>query len=136
MNKLDIFIQQLNKLKQADFQLAFDNEIYRLGVVIEYETAFKHACEALKELLTIHGLIITDSSSQREILQLGYKHGFINDSAVWLSMLKRRNTSVHIYDENEIDEMLLLIRDSYIPAFSTLRDTLEEKLAAVENEWN
>lgn len=135
MSKLEIYIKQLNKLKQADFQLAFDNEIYRLGVVIEYETAFKHACEALKELLTIHGLIITDSSSPRETLQLGYKHGFIDDSAVWLSMLKKRNTSLHIYDENEIDEMLLLIRDSYIPAFSTLRDTLEEKLAEVENEW-
>lgn len=53
MNKLDIFIQQLNKLKQADFQLAFDNEIYRLGVVIEYETTFKHACEALKKLAAV-----------------------------------------------------------------------------------
>ena len=51
-------------------------------------------------------------------------------------MLKRRKTLVHLYNENEVDEMLLLIRDSYIPAFSTLRDTLEEKLAEVENEWN
>ena len=136
MNKLDIFIQQLSKLKQADFQLAFDNEIYRLGVVIEYETTFKYACEAIKGFLRVHGLNVTDSNSPREILQLGYKHGFVNDSAVWLSMLKKRNISVHIYDENEVDEMLLLIRDGYIPAFSTLRDTLEEKLSEVEDEWN
>lgn len=136
MNKLDIYIQQLNKLQQADFQLAFDDEIYRLGVVIEYETTFKYACEALKGLLRIHGLNVTDSNSPREILQLGYKYGFVNDSTVWLSMLKKRNTSVHIYDENEVDEILLLIRDSYIPAFNTLRDTLEKKLAEVENEWN
>ena len=34
------------------------------------------------------------TGSPREILQLGYKIGFINDSEVWLLMLKKRNTSV------------------------------------------
>lgn len=40
---------------------------------------------------------------------------------------------------NKLDifiQQLILIRDSYIPAFSTLRDTLEEKLSEVEDEWN
>ena len=40
---------------------------------------------------------------------------------------------------NKLDifiQQLILIRDSYIPAFNTLRNTLEEKLTAVENEWN
>ena len=33
-----------------------------------------------------------------EILQLGYgyKFGFIDDSAIWIMMLKKRNTSVYI----------------------------------------
>ncbi|MFR0054977.1 MAG: hypothetical protein ACLSGL_06855 [Blautia wexlerae] len=31
-------------------------------------------------------------------MQLGYQYGFINDSTVWLLMLKKRNTSVHIYN--------------------------------------
>lgn len=72
----------------------------------------------------------------REILQLGYKLGFVNDSAVWLLMLKKRNTSVHIYDEDEVDELLLLIRDSFIPALIKLRDTLNAKLAETEEDWN
>ena len=49
-------------------------------------------------------------------------------------MLKKRNLSVHIYDEDEIDEMLLLIRDSFIPAFAVLRDTLKNKLDEVEED--
>ena len=65
-----------------------------------------------------------------------YKLGFVDDSAVWLLMLKKRNTSVHIYDEDEVDEMLLLIRDSFIPAFTHLRDTLKIKTAEAENDWN
>ena len=42
-------------------------------------------------------------------------------------MLKKRNTSVHIYNEDEVDEMIVLIRDSFIPAFAALKDTLEKK---------
>ena len=74
--------------------------------------------------------------SQGNFLQLGYKLGFVDDAAVWLLMLKKRNTSVHIYDEDEVDEMILLIRDSFIPAFIRLCDTLKVKAAEAENDWN
>ena len=136
MKKLENFTNCLNVLKKADFQFAEENEIYRTGVIGQFNLTFELSWKALKAILMLHGTTEADTGSPRETLQLGYKHGFINDSTVWLSMLKRRNTSVHIYNENEVDEMLLLIRDSYIPAFSTLRDILEEKLAEVENEWN
>ena len=32
-------------------------------------------------------------------------------------MLKKRNLSVYLYNEAEIDELLILIRDKFIPAF-------------------
>ena len=80
-------------------------------------------------------LVGADTGSPREILQLGYKLGFVNDSAVWLLMLKKRNTSVHIYNEQEVDEMILLIRDSFIPAFVVLEKMLREKLAEAESDW-
>ena len=50
-------------------------------------------------------------------------------------MLKKRNIAVHMYNEDEIDEMILLIRDSFIPAFSALQKTLQEKLDKVECDW-
>ena len=50
-------------------------------------------------------------------------------------MLKKRNTSVHIYNENEIDEMIMLIRDSFIPAFLVLKDVLVKKLKEAESDW-
>ena len=63
------------------------------------------------------------------------KLGFVDDAAVWLLMLKKRNTSVHIYNEQEVDEMILLIRDSFIPAFVGLEKTLRSKLEEVKNDW-
>ena len=83
----------------------------------------------------MHGVANAETGSPREILLLGYKTGFVNDSAVWLLMLKKRNTSVHIYNVEEIDEMILLIRDSFIHAFINLEIVLREKLEEVEKDW-
>ena len=85
--------------------------------------------------MRMHGIEEASTGSPREILQLAYKIGFISDSEVWLLMLKKRNTSVHIYNEDEVDEMILLIRDSFIPAFTALKDTLVKKLDEAESSW-
>ena len=135
MKKLDNFSNCLTILRNADFKLADNNDIYRTGVIGQFNLTFELAWKALQEILRLHGAEGADTGSPREILQLGYKLGFVNDSAVWLLMLKKRNTSVHIYNEKEVDEMILLIRDSFIPAFVTLEKTLKEKLAEAESDW-
>ena len=86
--------------------------------------------------MRLHGVQGSDTGSPRELLQLAYKVGFINDSSVWLLMLKKRNTSVHIYTEAEIAEMIMLIRDSFLPAFTDLEKTLQCKLAEAESDWD
>lgn len=135
MKKLDNFSNCLTILRNADFKLADNNDIYRTGVIGQFNLTFELAWKALQEILRLHGAEGADTGSPREILQLGYKLGFVNDSAVWLLMLKKRNTSVHIYNEQEVDEMILLIRGSFIPAFVALEKTLREKLAEAESDW-
>lgn len=135
MKKLDNFSNCLTVLKNADFKLADSNEIYRTGVIGQFNLTFELAWKALQEVLKLHGAAGAETGSPREILQLGYKLGFVSDASVWLLMLKKRNTSVHIYNEEEIDEMILLIRDSFIPAFGELEKTLQEKLQEAEEEW-
>lgn len=135
MKKLDNFSNCLNVLKNADFKFADNNEIYRTGVIGQFNLTFELAWKALQEILKLHGAEEASTGSPREILQLGYKLGFVDDSAVWLLMLKKRNTSVHIYNEDEVDEMILLIRDSFIPAFVVLEKTLQDKLSEAEDDW-
>ena len=136
MKKLDNFSNCLDILKKADFEMANNDDIYRTGVIGQFNLTFELAWKALQAVLRLHGAEGAETSSPREILQLGYKLGFVDDAAVWLLMLKKRNTSVHIYDEDEADEMVLLIRDSFIPAFIRLCDTLKVKAAEAENDWN
>ena len=136
MKKLDNFSNCLDILKNADFEFANNDDIYRTGVIGQFNLTFELGWKALQAVLLLHGAQGAETGSPREILQLGYKLGFVDDSAVWLLMLKKRNTSVHIYDEDAVDELLLLIRDSFIPALIDLRDTLNAKLTEAEEDWN
>ena len=133
MKKLDNFANCLNVLRSADFELADTNEIYRMGVIGQFNLTFELAWKALQEILRLHGVSGAETGSPREILQLGYKFGFVGDDAVWLAILKKRNTFMHIYN-NEIDELLSLIRDSFIPAFVVLERVLREKLDEAEDD--
>ena len=83
----------------------------------------------------MHGVEGASTGSPREILQLGYKIGFVDDPEVWLMMLKKRNTSVHLYNEEEVDEIIMLIQNSFLPAFTVLEKTLKVKLSELESTW-
>ena len=48
---------------------------------------------------------------------------------------KQFTTKFRGYNEQEVDEMILLIRDSFIPAFVVLEKTLRSKLEEVKNDW-
>lgn len=132
MKKTDNFINCLEVLKGAKFELAYEDEIYRTGVIGQFNLTFELAWKALQEVLRIHGASEAESGSPREILKLAYRMKFLDDEAAWLMMLKKKNLSVHIYNEEEADEMILLIRDSFIPAFDKLAGTLKEKLKDTE----
>ncbi|MCC8082312.1 MAG: nucleotidyltransferase substrate binding protein [Lachnospiraceae bacterium] len=131
MKKLDNFSNCLSVLRGADFELANNDEIYRTGVIGQFNLTFELAWKALQAALRLHGVEEAQTGSPREILQMGYKHGFVDDAEVWMLMLKKRNTAVHIYDENEADEMIIFVRDSFIPAFEKLEKTLSEKTEGV-----
>lgn len=118
-------------LKKADFELTFENEIYRTGVIAQFNLTFELSWKALQEVLRIHGVEGADVGSPREILQLAYKVGFISDSESWLLMLKKRNSSVHVYNEDDADELVSLIRDKFISAFNNLEETLKIKIAKI-----
>ena len=136
MKKFDNFAKCLNVLKNADFTLARENEIYRTGVIGQFNLTFELAWKALQAVLRLYGVEEFATGSPREVLKVGYKLRFVNDADVWLEMLKKRNESHFIYDEQAINGAVLAIRDSFIPAFATLEETLRKKIAEAKEDWN
>ena len=94
MKKLENFSNCLEVLKSADFEMADNNGIYRTGVIGQFNLTFELAWKALQEILKMHGADGAATGSPREILQLGYKLGFVDDAAVWLLMLKKE---IHLF---------------------------------------
>ncbi len=135
MKKLENFSKCLKVLRSADFRFAADDEIYRTGVIGQFNLTFELSWKALQEIMRLHGAEGAETGSPREILQMGYKLGFLRDHEIWLNMLKKRNSSVHIYSEEEADELLLLIRDTFIPAFTVLESDLTAKLKEADESW-
>ena len=132
MRKLDNFSSGLAVLKRADFTAAYENEFYRAGVIANFNITFELAWKALQEVLRLEGVEQAVTGAPRDILKLGYRFGFIDDIAVWLLMLESRNMAIHIYNEAEADKLLVLIRDSFINAFTVFEATLREKFNAIQ----
>lgn len=128
MKKLENFENCLAVLQKADFALAGKDEIYRTGVLGQFNLVFELAWKALQAVLRLQGAEV--SGSPREVLQKGYQYGFINDEQAWLLMLKKRNTLVHIYDEGEADEVVELIERRFLPIMEKLVKVLHEKAEA------
>ena len=56
MKKLVNFTSCLNVLKKADFAFANDNEIYRTGIIGQFNLTFELAWKALQAVLRAHGI--------------------------------------------------------------------------------
>lgn len=137
MKKIDNFSASLDALKTADFEQAKESVIYRTGIVGQFNLTFELAWKALQTVLRTHHVGGAETGSPLSILKLAYRTGFISDSEVWILMHRKRNVAIHEYSEEDIDALLILIRDSFIPAFETLLHTLVEKEAEAEsNSWD
>lgn len=132
MRKIDNFRRCLKVLEKGDFQNAEDDEIYRMGMIGQFQLTFELAWKALKFVLEQDGVGEAETGSARDILKLAVRTGFLQDENVWLLMLKKRNQSTHIYNEEDADELLILIRDSFIPAFCDLERFLVKKQQEIE----
>lgn len=132
MKKLENFSNSLDVLKRADRDTALSDEIYRMGVIGQFNLTFELAWKALKALLLMYGVDAAKTGSPREVLKEGYAAGFLDDADIWLDMMKRRNTATHVYDPEIAASLTALIFDAYIPAFERLLLTLSEKLSDAE----
>ncbi len=125
VKRFDAFTKSLAVLSRSNRN--FNDEIYRMGIIGQFHLTFELSWKALREFLLIHGVSEANSGSPREIIKSAYKFNFLSDENIWLDMLRRRNQTIHIYDENIAIELVNLILDKYLPAFINLRDELNKR---------
>lgn len=126
------FVKSLNILLNTEKEQALTSEIYRMGVIGQFNLTFELAWKAVREVLELHGVSNFKTGSPREVLKTAYQFNFLGDEKIWLDMLKSRNIISHVYDEAAALELANAIFDSYMTALVNLRELLRERIADTE----
>ena len=114
----DINIESLLKAfnKFEEFRQNLDTEQEQAGAIQAFEYCFELVWKTMKRLLETRGKI---ANSPREAFRMAGLEGFIKDPEVWFNFLKKRNITVHTYEEKEAKEVISVFSDfsSEINAF-------------------
>lgn len=126
MSKFDNYKNNLKVLKNAP-QEDLNNEFIISGIIDKFSLQFELGWKVLKELLLYEGVSAGKTGSPREIIKAAYQtFDFIHEE-VWLSMLKERNDTSHIYDGNAAKKLVKKILENYIGEFAQMEEKIEEK---------
>lgn len=130
MNKLDIklnnYINALNRLKEAvmDFEKTGMLSV-RDGVIQRFEFTTELAWKTTREYLIEEGVV--NINTPKAVMREAYTTDIINDEQGWLQILNDRNSTSHIYNENEANEIYDRISKDHIIKFEELANILTNK---------
>jgi len=124
---LDKFDKLTNALKRLEESLKgkFDDKIIQRDVCIKrFEFTIEIFWKFFKRLLDFSGE--KEVFTPRQTMQNAYSFHWINSEDLWIEMLKDRNMTLHVYDEDIINEIFDRIK-KYYPEMQKTYDLLKEK---------
>ena len=100
------------------------NDFEADGLIQRFEFTFELAWKLMKSYAEFQG---TDKEimGSRDAIRWAFENKIINDSGIWMEMVKRRNDTSHTYDEETAAEVVIHIKDSYYQAFMALYDRMK-----------
>jgi len=96
-------------------------EVYRDSIIKKYETLEDLTWKLLSKIFKASGLEI---NNPRECYKQAFKEGLINNIEIWNDILLSRNSTAHIYDEENYEEIKNKIINGYIDALEDLLNKL------------
>jgi nucleotidyltransferase substrate binding protein (TIGR01987 family) len=99
----------LDRLEEAP-AVPLDQPLAIDGTIQRFEFALELFWKTLKRLLETKGRQV---SLPRDVLKYAYAEGWLDDEARWLQMLRDRNETSHIYDEETARRIYGHIKDNF-----------------------
>lgn len=122
--KLNNFKKTLQRLEEAAAELYIDkdNDIVRDAVIQRFEFTYELAWKTTKEYLEYIGIM--DKNSPKAVVKEAYAQKLISNEQNWLTMIKDRNMTSHLYKEEMAKEIATRIIDYYINEFEKLIESI------------
>jgi nucleotidyltransferase substrate binding protein (TIGR01987 family) len=126
MKKYDNYTSHLKILQKAPEQ-DISNEFIVSGIIDKFAIQFELGWKVMKELLIYEGVHAGKTGSPREIIKAAYQCFDFIDEETWLTMLKERNNTSHIYDGEAAKKLAAVIIEKFIPAFQDVKEGIERQ---------
>ena len=126
MKKFDQYSRYLQVLCCAE-QQDITNEFIVSGIIYKFYIQFELGWKVLKELLRYEGANQAATGSPREIIKTAYAYFDFIEESIWLEMLRDRNDTTHIYNEEAAQQLVEKILHRYIAVFVTLEQHIRER---------
>ncbi len=94
----------------------------RDGTIQRFEYTAELSWKTIREYLIEQGVI--NINTPKSVMKEAFYASIIDDDAGWISILNDRNSTSHIYDENEADEIFNRIKNNHIALFDKLLEKL------------
>jgi nucleotidyltransferase substrate binding protein (TIGR01987 family) len=117
--------KQLLNAKAIQQERGF-TELELQGVIQAFEVTQELSWKVLKDFLEEQGK--TEIYGSKSAVREAFNVGLIHHGDVWLDMIKSRNKSSHIYDEQEIKAIIDLIFQDYVPVFLEFENKMKTLL--------
>jgi nucleotidyltransferase substrate binding protein (TIGR01987 family) len=111
LEKSIILLESALKIQNPDI-------IQKAGLIQFFEMCFELSWNLLKDYLQEQGY--HEINSPRNAIKKGFETGLIMEGHTWLKLLEDRNITSHIYDEESVSEIELVIRQKYYPVIKEL----------------
>lgn len=128
-----IFEASQEKLKEAltpEFESRFEKEVLVEIVTKRFEYTFESLWKFLRELLLEEGI---ENNSPLSCFKAAFKIGWIDSKQeeVFPLMVKKRNEIVHIYSEEDAQEVYLLIKNTFAAAIFGIYEKGRQKISDI-----
>ena len=121
LQKIENYHHAVAQLEQAVavYSRSPDDSLYRDGLIQRFEFTVELAWKSLKEYLEDQGIALA-MASPRSVLKDAYAAGAILDAEVWDEIIRSRNVTSHVYDEQTAIEVADRVCNAYLPVLKKL----------------
>ena len=132
-NNLPRWEQKLNSYRKALGRLVEVVNVMKVrqlndfeadGLIQRFEFTFELAWKLMKSYADYQGAD-KEIMGSRDAVRWAFENKLIEDSDVWMEMIKRRNDTSHNYDEDTAADVVVRVKDAYLHAFVGFYDKMK-----------
>jgi len=101
------------------------DDVFVDATMQRFEFTFELSWKLLKDVLAFEGV---ETKTPRDCIKEAYQKEAIEDGEGWLKMLEDRNKTTHVYDEKQIMEIYVHIKETYCELLKQLKKKIEESV--------